>query len=171
MLRMQHLDTCCKPGCIRVELQPCGTKTRPSKAGLGAGARPTCCSLVQLHSVMQVCDAVHASCGCCRKKLAKLTLEVAGEDLTKAEARLTQAAIEEHLAVNLLARVAFHGQTDITALLEVAHCVLNPTCLAGSLLHTCASACSLFVLCPMNLVHGLNISACCCCRQPLGISL
>ena len=39
--------------------------------------------------------------------------------MTKAEARLTQAAIEEHLAVDLLARVAFHGQTDITALLEV----------------------------------------------------
>ena len=53
--------------------------------------------------------------------MAKLTLEVAGEDLTKAEARLTQAAIEEHLAVNLLARVAFHSQTDITALLEVRH--------------------------------------------------
>ncbi|KAK9831282.1 hypothetical protein WJX74_010231 [Apatococcus lobatus] len=53
-----------------------------------------------------------------RKKLAKLTLKIAGEDLTKAEARLTQAAIEEHLAVDLLARVAFHGQSDITALLE-----------------------------------------------------
>ena len=54
-----------------------------------------------------------------RKKLAQLSLEIGGEDLTKADARLTQATIEEHLAVDLLARVAFHGQSDITALLEV----------------------------------------------------
>lgn len=31
---------------------------------------------------------------------------------------MTQAAIEQRLAASLLARAAFHGQTDITGLLE-----------------------------------------------------
>ncbi len=62
----------------------------------------------------------------CRKKLAKLTLAIGGQDLTKADARMTQAAIEEHLAVDLLARVAFHGQNDVTALLEASRSA--PSC-------------------------------------------
>ena len=56
---------------------------------------------------------------CCRRALASLRFEVDGEDLTGADARLTQAAIERQLAVGLLARASFHGQADITALLEV----------------------------------------------------
>ena len=53
-----------------------------------------------------------------RKGLAGLRFELGGEDLTGADARLTQAAIESRLAVGLLARACFHGQADITALLE-----------------------------------------------------
>lgn len=54
-----------------------------------------------------------------RKALAGLTFQMDGEDLTGADARLTQAAIERRLAVGLLARASFHGQADITSLLEV----------------------------------------------------
>ncbi|BDA43191.1 hypothetical protein COCOBI_04-2030 [Coccomyxa sp. Obi] len=53
-----------------------------------------------------------------RKALATLRFELDGEDLTGADARLTQATIERRLAVGLLARASFHGQADITALLE-----------------------------------------------------
>ncbi|KAK9830414.1 hypothetical protein WJX72_011641 [[Myrmecia] bisecta] len=53
-----------------------------------------------------------------RKKLMALKFEVAGEDLTKADARLTQAEIERVLAADLLTRVVFHGQADATSLLE-----------------------------------------------------
>lgn len=63
--------------------------------------------------------AAHCLGHCCRKSLATLRFEVDGEDLTGADARLTQAAIERRLAVGLLARASFHGQADITALLEV----------------------------------------------------
>lgn len=55
----------------------------------------------------------------CRKALASLRFELDGEDMTGADARLTQAEIERRLAVGLLARASFHGQADITALLEV----------------------------------------------------
>jgi len=54
-----------------------------------------------------------------RKQLASLRFLVDGEDLTGADARLTQMAIERRLAVSLLSRAAFHGQADITSLLEV----------------------------------------------------
>lgn len=54
-----------------------------------------------------------------RKQLASLQFLVDGEDLTGADARLTQMAIERRLAVSLLSRAAFHGQADITSLLEV----------------------------------------------------
>ncbi len=59
--------------------------------------------------------------GCCecRKALAGLRFELDGEDLTGADSRLTQAQIERRLAVGLLARASFHGQADITSLLEV----------------------------------------------------
>ncbi len=43
-----------------------------------------------------------------------------GEDLTGADARLTQAVIERELSVGLLSRAAFHGQADITSLLEAS---------------------------------------------------
>ncbi len=54
----------------------------------------------------------------CRKSLAGLRFELDGEDLTGADARLTQARIERELSVGLLSRAAFHGQADITSLLE-----------------------------------------------------
>jgi hypothetical protein len=57
--------------------------------------------------------------GMCRKALAGLTFQLDGEDLTGADARLTQAQIERRLAIGLLARASFHGQADITSLLEV----------------------------------------------------
>ena len=50
--------------------------------------------------------------------MAGLRLELNGEDMTGADSRLTQALIEEKLSVNLLSRAAFHGQADITSLLE-----------------------------------------------------
>ncbi|KAK9914871.1 hypothetical protein WJX75_001641 [Coccomyxa subellipsoidea] len=53
-----------------------------------------------------------------RKALAGLTFQLDGEDLTGADARLTQAQIERRLAIGLLARASFHGQADITSLLE-----------------------------------------------------
>ena len=54
-----------------------------------------------------------------RKALAGLRFELGGEDRTGADARLTQALIEAELRVGLLSRAAFHGQADITSLLEV----------------------------------------------------
>jgi hypothetical protein len=57
-----------------------------------------------------------------RKGLAGLRFELGGEDLTGADAHLTQAAIESRLAVGLLSRACFHGQADITALLEAGPC-------------------------------------------------
>ena len=53
-----------------------------------------------------------------RKALAGLRFELGGEDRTGADARLTQALIEAQLRVGLLSRAAFHGQADITSLLE-----------------------------------------------------
>lgn len=53
-----------------------------------------------------------------RKGLAALRFEAGGEDCTGADARLTQAALEARLGVGLLSRAAFHGQADITAMLE-----------------------------------------------------
>lgn len=41
------------------------------------------------------------------------------EDLTCLEQRLTQAAIDRVMGTDLLVRAAFHGQSDVTALLEV----------------------------------------------------
>jgi hypothetical protein len=55
-----------------------------------------------------------------RKALASLRFELDGQDRTGADARLTQRAIEQHLAVGLLSRAAFHGQADVTSLLEVS---------------------------------------------------
>ena len=44
----------------------------------------------------------------------------AGEDLTGAEARLTQAEMDRVLGCQLLTRVVFHSQADIAGLLEVS---------------------------------------------------
>ena len=49
-----------------------------------------------------------------------LRFEYGGEDMTCLEQRLTQAAIDRVLASDLLVRAAFHGQSDMTALLEVS---------------------------------------------------
>lgn len=51
-------------------------------------------------------------------KKTALRFEYAGEDLTCLEQRLTQAEIDRVLGCDLLVRSVFHGQADITALLE-----------------------------------------------------
>eukprot|EP00891_Asterochloris_glomerata_P004273 jgi/Astpho2/4273/Aster-x0198 len=48
----------------------------------------------------------------------KLTFQLDGADLTMAEIKLTQAEVDRHLAADMLMRAVFHGQADITALLE-----------------------------------------------------
>ncbi len=62
-----------------------------------------------------------------------MRFELNGEDLTGADARLTQAVIERELSVGLLSRAAFHGQADITSLLEARSsslelCILYMVC-------------------------------------------
>ena len=52
----------------------------------------------------------------------KLTFELDTVDLTMAEIKLTQAEVDRHLAADMLMRAVFHGQADITALLEVREC-------------------------------------------------
>lgn len=54
-----------------------------------------------------------------RKGLASLKFMYDNDDMTKAESKLTQEAMEELLACSLLTRVVFHTQTDIAGLLEV----------------------------------------------------
>ncbi|PRW45242.1 ABC transporter (ISS) isoform C [Chlorella sorokiniana] len=53
------------------------------------------------------------------KKASSVAFHLDGEDLTTQENRLTQARIDEVLGADLLGRVVFYGQSDITALLEV----------------------------------------------------
>ena len=66
-----------------------------------------------------------------RKALVGLRFELGGEDRTGADARLTQALIEQELRVGLLSRAVFHGQADITSLLEArpltSCCALSST--------------------------------------------
>lgn len=52
-------------------------------------------------------------------KKTALRFEYGGEDLTRLEQRLTQAEIDRVLGSDLLVRAVFHGQADVTALLEV----------------------------------------------------
>ena len=58
-------------------------------------------------------------CGCRRGKGA-LRFELDGEDLTKADKRLTDAEIARHFPLDLFERAVFYGQTDVSALLEVS---------------------------------------------------
>ena len=76
--------------------------------------------LAWMWGLVQCCLLGIETDGCCarRKALAGLRFELDGKDLTGADARLTQAAIERELSVGLLSRAAFHGQADITSLLE-----------------------------------------------------
>ena len=55
----------------------------------------------------------------CRRGLAGLSFFLDGEDLTGAESKLTQAAMDRVLACHLLTRVVFHSQSDVAGLLEV----------------------------------------------------
>lgn len=67
----------------------------------------------------------HLRQGKCRRGLAGLRFELDGEDMTGAESKLTQAAMDQLLACQLLTRVVFHSQSDVAGLLEVrslAHC-------------------------------------------------
>lgn len=52
-------------------------------------------------------------------KKTALKFEYSGEDLTCLEQRLTQAEIDRVMGSDLLVRAVFHGQADVTALLEV----------------------------------------------------
>ena len=52
-------------------------------------------------------------------KKTALRFEYGGKDMTCLEQRLTQAEIDRVLGCDLLVRSVFHGQADITALLEV----------------------------------------------------
>ncbi|KAL4857804.1 hypothetical protein ACK3TF_002216 [Chlorella vulgaris] len=54
------------------------------------------------------------------RKSSSLTFELGGEELTTQENRLTQQRINEQLGAELLGRVVFYGQSDITALLEAS---------------------------------------------------
>ncbi len=54
-------------------------------------------------------------------KRTALKFEYGGEDLTRLEQRLTQAEIDRVLGSDLLVRAVFHGQADVTALLEVPY--------------------------------------------------
>ena len=56
-------------------------------------------------------------------KRTALKFEYDGEDLTCLEQRLTQAEIDRILGSDLLVRAVFHGQADVTALLEVFLCL------------------------------------------------
>ena len=60
-------------------------------------------------------------------KKTALRFEYDGEDLTCLEQKLTQAEIDRVLGTDLLVRAVFHGQSDVTALLEV-----EPHCSVGS---------------------------------------
>ena len=65
-----------------------------------------------------------AACSGKRKKTGPkktaLKFEYDGEDLTCLEQKLTQAEIDRVLGTDLLVRAVFHGQADVTALLEVS---------------------------------------------------
>ena len=52
-------------------------------------------------------------------KRTALKFEFDGKDLTCLEQRLTQAEVDRVLGSDLLVRAVFHGQADVTALLEV----------------------------------------------------
>ena len=69
-------------------------------------------------------------------KRTALKFEYDGEDLTCLEQRLTQAEIDRILGSDLLVRAIFHGQADVTALLEVASCLI---CNASVLFWLCAT--------------------------------
>lgn len=72
-----------------------------------------------------------AACSGKRKTGAKKTalkFEYDGEDLTYLEQKLTQAEIDRVLGSDLLVRAVFHGQADVTGLLEVG----SPTLLSSS---------------------------------------
>ncbi len=58
-------------------------------------------------------------------KRTALKFEHGDEDLTCLEQRLTQAEIDRILGSDLLVRAVFHGQADVTALLEVPLCLIS----------------------------------------------
>jgi len=60
-----------------------------------------------------------------RKKLLRLRLKVDGEDLTGADARLTQATIDSLLGAPLISRASFLGQADAMSLLEAGDAELK----------------------------------------------
>ena len=60
-----------------------------------------------------------------RKKLLRLRLRVGGEDLTGADARLTQATVDSLLGAPLISRASFLGQADAMSLLEAGDAELK----------------------------------------------
>jgi len=55
-----------------------------------------------------------------RRGKGALRFELDGQDLTKADKRLTDAEIGRHLPLDLFERAVFYGQTEVSALLEVS---------------------------------------------------
>ncbi|PSC67536.1 ABC transporter (ISS) [Micractinium conductrix] len=54
------------------------------------------------------------------KKTSNVAFELDGREMTTQENKLTQELIDSHLGAELLGRVVFYGQSDITALLEAS---------------------------------------------------
>ena len=85
--------------------------------------------------------SVSAACSGKRKTGAKKTalrFEYDGEDLTCLEQKLTQAEIDRVLGTDLLVRAVFHGQSDVTALLEVEpHCSVGSPGKGGGTVRVC----------------------------------
>ena len=61
-----------------------------------------------------------------RRGKGALRFELDGQDLTKADKRLTDAEIARHFPLDLFERAVFYGQTEVSALLEVGVCPLVP---------------------------------------------
>ena len=60
-----------------------------------------------------------------RTRVLSLTYSVGGEDMTLADSRLTQAAMDRDLGAQVLARVAFHGQHTVGSLLDANDAALK----------------------------------------------
>ncbi len=100
------------------------------------------CGIYNSNAQIILCIVKHVDLDECsgRKKggpkRTALKFEYDGEDLTCLEQRLTQAEIDRILGSDLLVRAIFHGQADVTALLEVASCLI---CNVSVLFWLCAT--------------------------------
>lgn len=84
----------------------------------------------------------HSSCGIAQCAMFASCLHAANAAPAPQEIRLTQQAINEALGAELLGRVVFYGQSDITALLEASVETLLFAGAPGLLLAQLALLCS-----------------------------